>query len=70
MESANSTAAARVRRVSNWQNDDMILRHFAAGFLEAEASFRRISGYKEIPFLLAALADEVGISQDQSLKFA
>lgn len=30
----------------------MILCHFAAASLEAEASFRRISGYREIPFLV------------------
>lgn len=70
MESANSTASARVRRVSNWQNGEMILRHFAAGFLEAEASFRRISGFREIPFLTAALAEAAGVEEASSLIYA
>jgi len=35
----------------------MILKHMAAGYVQAEASFRRITGYKEIPFLINALSD-------------
>lgn len=70
MESANSVAAAHVRRIANWKDGEMILRHFAAAFLEAEASFRRVSGYREIPFLVAALAAESGLSQKSSINFA
>jgi transposase-like protein len=55
MESANSVAASCTRRVTNWRDGEMILRHMAAGYLEAERGFRRITGYREIPFLLAAL---------------
>lgn len=70
MESANSVAAAHVRRIANWKDGEMILRHFAAAFLEAEASFRRVSGYRETPFLVAALAAETGFSRESSLLFA
>lgn len=70
MESANSVAASQVRRIANWRDGEMILRHFAAAFLEAEASFRRVSGYREIPFLVSALAFETSLSQNSSLKFA
>jgi transposase-like protein len=60
IESANSIAASIVRRVKRWRNGEMILRHMAAGFLEAERSFRRVSGYREIPLLEAALTANAG----------
>jgi len=63
IESANSVAASVVRRVNNWQNGEMVLRHMAVAFLEAEQSFHRINGYREIPLLLAALAKAVGFNQ-------
>jgi len=44
-----------VRRIKNWKNGEMILRNIAAGFLEAEKSFRRIKGYRQIPFLSSSL---------------
>lgn len=59
MESANSIAASCVRRITNWKDGEMILRHMAAGFLEAEKSFRRITGYREMPFLLSALSESL-----------
>ena len=55
MESANATASSIVRRISKWQDGSMIIRHMAAGFLEAERGFRRVPGYRQIPFLTAAL---------------
>jgi transposase-like protein len=55
IESANSVAAGIVRRISKWRDGEMVLRHMAAGFLEAERGFRRIRGYRELPFLEAAL---------------
>ena len=33
----------------------MVLRHAAAGFMEAERGFHRIAGYKQIPLLIAVL---------------
>lgn len=62
MESANSIAASCVRRITNWKDGEMILRHMAAGFLEAEKSFRRITGYREMPFLLSALSEDTNSS--------
>lgn len=70
MESANSVAAAQARRTTNWKDGAMILRHFAAAFLQAEASFRRVSGYREIPFLVSTLASEAGFDREPYLKFA
>lgn len=56
MESANSVCAGVLRRVSNFSDGKVTLRHAAAGFLEAERSFRRIRGYKQIPLLANRLA--------------
>ena len=54
IESANSTAAGIVRRISKWQNGEMVIHHMAAWFLEAERGFRRIPGYRQMPFLVEA----------------
>ena len=56
MESANSVCAGVLRRVCNFKDGAMSLRHAAAGFMEAERSFKRIKGYKQIPLLQNALA--------------
>ena len=42
MESANSVCRSIIRRVSNFRDGGMALRYAAAGFIEAERSFRRI----------------------------
>ena len=55
MESANSVCMSIVRRIKNWKNGEMILRNITAGFMEAEKSFRRIKGYKQISILKASL---------------
>ncbi len=56
MESANSACMGIIRRVCNFKNGGMILRYAAAGFLEAERGFRKIKGFRQIPFLQNALA--------------
>ena len=43
------------RRVRRWQSGTMVLRWSAAGVLEAERRFRRITGYRAMPTLVAAL---------------
>lgn len=65
IESANSTAASIVRRISKWRDGAMVLRHMAVGFLEAERGFRRVPGYRQIPFLQNSLNNIVGISESQ-----
>lgn len=60
MESANSVAAGIVRRISKWQDGEMLLRHMAAAYIEAERGFRRIQGYRQLPFLVAALYKATG----------
>jgi putative transposase len=43
------------RRVKRWQSDTMVSRWTAAGALEAERHFRKITGYRALPKLVAPL---------------
>jgi putative transposase len=43
------------RRVKRWSSGEMALRWAAAGMLAAEAQFRRVKGFRELPQLAAAL---------------
>ena len=52
-------------RVTNYQDADMATRWTVAGFIEAERSFRRLRGHKQIKALLQALRP-----QDKNLKKA
>jgi putative transposase len=58
MESANSMCRGIIRRVSNFRDGEMALRYAAAGFMEAESSFRRVKGYRQMPVLSAMLVAE------------
>jgi len=64
--SANSVCMGIVRRIKNWKNGEMILRNIAAGFLEAEKSFRRIKGYRQIPILSSYLFSFLKLDATQS----
>ena len=44
-----------VRRVTRYHDADMALRWTATGFMEAEKTFRKISGVGELWILAAAL---------------
>ena len=55
IESMISIAKATNRNVTRWRDGQMVLRWTAAGMLNAERSFRRIKGYKQMPQLAAAL---------------
>jgi putative transposase len=59
MESANSVAASVIKRVKHWNDGEQILRYAAAGFLEAEKSFRRVKGYRQIPLLVSAIEKDL-----------
>lgn len=50
------TTTARVKR---WKDTKMVRRWVGAGMLEAERSFRRIKGCKDMPVLVAAVRAEV-----------
>ena len=52
VESMISIARATNRNVTRWRDGQMVLRWTAAGMLNAERSFRRIKGYKQMPQLV------------------
>jgi putative transposase len=51
----NPIAPPPIANVTRWRDGQMVLRWTAAGMLNAERSFRRIKGYKQMPQLVAAL---------------
>ncbi len=55
IESMISIARTTNRNVTRWRDGHMVLRWTAAGMLNAERSFRRIKGYKQMPDLVTAL---------------
>ena len=55
IESMISIARTTNRNVTRWRDGQMVLRWTAAGMLNAERSFRRLKGYKQMPQLVAAL---------------
>ena len=60
MESMIEIVREHARNVKHWQNGDMRLRWAAAGMLTAQAQFRRVKGYRQLPMLAAALTRAVG----------
>ena len=55
IESMISIARTTNRNVTHWRDGQMVLRWTAAGMLNAQRSFRRIKGHKQMPQLVAAL---------------
>jgi putative transposase len=55
IESMISLARTTNRNVTRWRDGQMVLRWTAAGMLNAQRSFRRVNGYKQMPQLVAAL---------------
>ena len=55
IESMISIARTTNRNVTRWRDGQMVLRWTAAGMLNAQRSFRRVRGYKQMPQLVAAL---------------
>ena len=47
-------------RVKHWSSGDMALRWAAAGMTAAQAQFRRVKGYRQLPALARALEQAVG----------
>lgn len=60
IESMIEIVREHARNVKHWQNGDMRLRWAAAGMLTAQAQFRRVKGYRQLPLLAAALREAVG----------
>jgi putative transposase len=59
IESMISIARRTTARVTRWKDGSMKKRWIAAGMLEAERSFRRVRGHKDMAKLVAALRREV-----------
>src|SRR5436190_5057282 len=55
IESMISIARTTNRNVTRWRDGQMVLRWTAAGMLNAQRSFRRVKGYKQMPQLVDAL---------------
>jgi putative transposase len=62
IESALSVVEDKTRRVKRWRKGDMKLRWIASGLLAAEAQFRRVKGFRDLPQLAVALGR---LPQDQ-----
>ena len=59
IESMISIARDTTKNVKRWRDGKMIKRWCAAGMLNAERSFRRRKGYRQMPTFVAALARHV-----------
>lgn len=55
IENPNSSARRKTGRVTRWRDGEMVKRWVAAAFLDAEKSFRRILGYRDLWMLKAVL---------------
>lgn len=64
IESMISITRRVMRNVKRWQDGAMKKRWCAAGMLEAQRSFRRIRGYKDIPEFVKQLRRHVGLNAE------
>lgn len=59
IESVMARVEAKTARVDRWRTSDQKLRWCAAALLAAEAKFRRVKGYRQLPLLERALATKI-----------
>jgi transposase-like protein len=59
IESMLSTVRHTQRNVKRWRDGDMRRRWTAAGLAEAQRSFRRVKGHRDLPALTAAIQAEL-----------
>ena len=55
IESMISISRTTARNVKRWRDGTMVKRWCAAGMINAQRSFRRVKGHKDMPVLVAAL---------------
>ena len=55
IENLNSRVVAYARHVKRWQSGSMVVRWVSAGIVEAEKTFRRVQGYRDIETLVRVL---------------
>jgi putative transposase len=65
-----SRGRAVARNVSRFRDGEMVLRWTAAGMNEAQKSFRRIKGHRELVLLRAALHAHVEAEVDTNRRIA
>ena len=58
IENCFSSTRHLCRNVRRWRGDDMAVRWAGTMLLEAEKKFRRVRGFREMPFLVSALRKE------------
>jgi len=66
IENLMGSVARYTRNVKRWRSGSMILRWVAAAVCDAQQSFRRVRGYRELPRLLRALAQATAVDADQA----
>ena len=69
IESMISIARRTTSRVTRWKDGSMKKRWVAAGMLEAERSFRRVRGFKDMATLVEALRREVTLAVETPAKY-
>ena len=65
LESPHAGMRRRTGRVTRWRDGQMVLRWFAAGYLETEKHFRRIMGYEHLWVLKAKLQEIRELRQER-----
>ena len=66
VESMIEIVRDHAHRVKHWSSGEMALRWAAAGMTAAQAQFRRVKGYRQLPALARALERAVGYQPDES----
>jgi transposase-like protein len=66
LESVNAQAEQRCGRVDYWKNSNHKQRWLTAALLDIEPRLRRLSGYKHLPKLRAAIQKELGLTAPES----
>ena len=56
IENLNSRVVTYARHVKRWQNGAMVVRWVSTGIVEAEKTFRRVQGYRDIAQLVHVLS--------------
>jgi putative transposase len=70
IENPHSAMRWRTRNVKRWRDGEMVLRWLASAFLDAEKTFRRIQGYRDLWMLDAALGEPTEAKRDSRKEVA
>ena len=65
IESPQAGVRLRTQRVTRWKDAQMVLRWVAASYLDAEKSFRKIIGYRDL-WMLDAVLNPVAATQNEA----